>query len=313
MKTGLKRIFKSGFLSFWRNGFVSLSSVAVITITLFVIGSVIFFSALLHTTLDTFREKVDINAYFIPSASESDILAMKKNIEALPQVESVSYTSRDDALNAFKARHQNDYLIVQALDELSDNPLGASLNIKAKDPAQYESIARYLSDSTGLSTNGSQSIIDRVNYNQNKAAIDKLSAIIHGVQAIGLGVIVVLVAISMLITFNTIRLAIYAARDEIGVMRLVGASNRYVAGPFIIEGALYGFVAGLATLIVFYPATLYGSHVTMSYFGGMDMNAYYLHNFGELFLVIMGTGIALGAVSSFFAVRRYLLRKYVKH
>src|SRR5258708_1920421 len=114
LKTTLKRIVKAGFLNFWRNGFVSLAAVLVTTVTLFVIGSVLFFSAILNTTLDGIRQKVDINVYFVPDAQESDILAMKKKLEALPQVSAVAYTSRDDALAAFRTRHQNDYLILQA-------------------------------------------------------------------------------------------------------------------------------------------------------------------------------------------------------
>src|SRR3989344_6586242 len=112
------------------------------TVTLFVIGSVIFSGAILQSTLQQIRDKVDINVYFVTDAREIEILALKKDLEKLPEVlPPVVYVSREDALAAFKKRHENDQFTLQALDELGENPLGATLNIKAKDPAQYGSIA----------------------------------------------------------------------------------------------------------------------------------------------------------------------------
>ena len=132
-----KRIIKSGFVHFWRNGVVSLASVLVMSITLFVLGSLIFFGALLDTSLQQIKEKVDINIYFIISAQENDILTIKKSLETLPEVTSVEYVSREAALAKFKDRHSGDYLTLQALDALDDNPLGATLNVRAKDTSHY--------------------------------------------------------------------------------------------------------------------------------------------------------------------------------
>ena len=109
-----------------------------------------------------------------------------------------------------------------------------------------------------------------------------------------------------MITFNTIRLAIYIARDEISVMKLVGAGDSYIHGPFVFEGALYGVVSGIVTLILFYPLTLWLGPITEGFFNEINIFQYYLNNFGQIFLIIMGTGIGLGAVSSYLAVRRYL-------
>ena len=140
----VKRVLKSGFFSFIRNGFVSLSSILVMIVTLSVICGLIFLSAILNSSLDQVKNKVDVNVYFVTNANEDDILSLKKSVEALLEVEKVAYISRDQALNDFKERHKNDEFTLQALDELSDNPLGAVLNIKAKDPSQYEGIANFL-------------------------------------------------------------------------------------------------------------------------------------------------------------------------
>ncbi|HEY9480906.1 MAG TPA: permease-like cell division protein FtsX [Candidatus Paceibacterota bacterium] len=300
--TTTKRIFRSGFVSFWRNGFVSLSSVLIMTVTLFTFGGIVFAGALLQSSLNEIKNKVDVNVYFVPTAEEGDILALQKKVEALPEVANVEYVSRDQALENFREKHADDEVTLQALDELGDNPLGAILNIKAKETSQYAGIAKFLDSQAGEPG----TFIDKINYYQNKAAIDALTRIIDGGTTIALGVTVVLVVISILIIFNTIRLAIYIAREEISVMRLVGASNRFVRGPFIVSGIMYGVVSAIITLLMFYPATYWVSRITGTFFGGFSLFSYYSHNILSIIGLILGTGIVLGALSSYLAVRKYL-------
>lgn len=300
-----KRVIRSGLYNFWRNGFVSLSSVLIMLVTLFVIGSVIFLSALLNASLDELKNKVDVNVYFTTNAAEEDILAMKKSIEALPEVEHTTYQSKEEALIAFKERHKDDRYTLQALEELEGNPLGAVLNIKAKDPSQYEGIAKYLESQNALSPD-KPDIIDKVNYFQNKEAIDRLSKIIDSADKLGFAITIVLVVVSILITFNTIRLAIFISKEEISVMKLVGASSWYVRGPFITTGILYGAISGLVTLIIFVPLTYWLGDVSENFFIGLNLFDYYISNFGQIFLVIVVSGMLIGALSSFLAVRKYL-------
>jgi len=275
-------------------------------VTLFVIGSVIFSGAILSSTLNQIKDKVDINVYFVSSASESDILAMKKTLDGLPEVAPpVVYVSAVDALAAFKKRHENDQFTLQALDELGSNPLGATLNIKAKDPSQYASIASFLNDKTAEATGGT-GIIDKVNYYQNREAIDRLTNIINSANRLGFILTIFLIIISVLITFNTIRLVIYMSRDEISVMRLVGASTNYIRGPFFIAGAIYGFISAILTLILFYPITIWLGNTTQDFFVGLNIFHYYTENFGQIFLIIVASGVVIGSVSSYLAVRKYL-------
>ena len=300
-----KRIIKSGFAYFWRNGFISLSSILVMVITLFVIGSVIFVGATLESSLDQLKNKVDINVYFVTTAEESDVMHIKESIENLREVSSVEYISRETVLENFQKRHEDDELTLQALDELGENPLGATLNIKAKDPSQYESIASYLKSDSALSSDGT-TIIDKVNYYQNKNAIEKLTKIIKTADQVGLGITVLLVALSIVITLNTVRLTIFTSREEIAVMRLVGAHNNYIRGPFMVSGILYGAVAAILTLIIFYPVTYWLKGVTENFFTGINLFHYYIAHFTEIFFLIATSGIIIGALSSFLAVRRYL-------
>lgn len=302
--TDTKRIIKSGFTNFSRNGIVSIASVLVVTITLCVISSLLFLQAILHFSLSQIQDKVDVTVYLNVGTAEDKIMTLKSSIEQLPEVASVSYTSSDQAIKDFRERHQDDYLTIQALDELSDNPLGASLNIKAKDPAQYESVVKNLEGDTALARDNA-SIIDKINYHQNKIVIDRLSAIINGARTLGLLITLIMMIVSIIITFNTIRLTIYFAREEIGIMRLVGAENKYIRGPFMVEGIIYGVIATLITLIIFFPVTIWLGN-NMSDFLGMNVFAYYTSNFIQITLIILASGIVLGSLSSFLAVRRYL-------
>ena len=305
MWTSIKRVIKGGMMNFYRNGFVSLASVLIMTVTLFVIGSVMFLSATLTISLEEIKSKVDVNVYFLTSAPEEEVTSLAQALRTLPEVKEVEYISREQALLDFKKRHENDELTLQALQELPDNPLGAVLNIRAKEPSQYEGIANFLKGDSALGS-GTKDIIDEVNYYDNKSAIDKLSRILIAAERLGFGFALLLVIISISIAFNTIRLAIYISRDEIGVMRLVGASNKYIRGPFVVSGILYGVVSSLLTLALFYPLTYYLGDSTENFFSGLNLFKYYLLHFGEFVLIIVGSGIVLGAISSFLAVRRYL-------
>lgn len=302
--TSLKRIIKGGFLNFKRSGLVSWAAVLVVTITLSVITLIIFLQAMLHFSLTQIKDKVDVTIYFTVNAPEDKIMSLKSSLEQLPEVAAVSYTSRVDALKLFRDRHASDYPTIQALDEIGDNPLGAYLNVKAKEVSQYENIANFLKSDNTLVL-GSSSIVDKVNYHQNKLIIDRLNTIISGAQKLGFLVTLLLVIISIIITFNTIRLTIFISKEEIGVMRLVGASKMHVRGPFMIEGAIYGIVATGITLILFWPATAWLGH-NMTDFLGINMYDYFISSFWQIFSILLLSGVGLGIVSSFLAVRKYL-------
>jgi cell division transport system permease protein len=303
----IKRIFRAGFLSFWRNGFLSFASVLMMVFTLFTILLAIFTGVILQTTLQQFRDKADMNVYFTTDAPEDQILALQKSVDALPEVASTEYISQTDALANFREAHQNDQLTLQALDELGQNPLGAVLNVKAKDISSYGSIANFLQGQQALSQ-GQPQIIDKINYfdEQHQQAINRLAQITDSAKWIGLIIIIIFVLITVAITFNTLRLTIYSSREEIQVMRLVGAGQGYIRAPFIVEGVMYGLIAAIITLLIFYPLTWWLGNATANFFGGINIFDYYIAHFPLFFLIIAGSGVVLGAVASYLAVRRYL-------
>lgn len=301
--TGVKRIVRAGFVGFWRSAYVSLASVFVIAVALFVIGSTMFIEQLLTTSLQSLQSKVDINVYFVPEAPQEEIDAIRNAVAALPDVAGVVYTSREEALAEYRARNQNDEIAMQALSELDENPLGANMAIQARETSQYESIARFLEEKREQSA--TSPVIDEVNYARNKESIDTLTNIIGAVEQAGFVIMISLVIVSVLITFNTIRLAIYTAREEISIMRLVGASNMFIRGPFMLQGVMYGFVAGVLSLLTFYPLLMWIGPKTEAFFE-FNLFTYFVTNFGYIFLVLVGIGVALGLVSSMLAVARYL-------
>ncbi len=295
---------RAGFVGFWRNAYVSLASVFVITVALFVIGSTMFIDQLLTTSLATLQQKVDINVYFVPSATQDDIDAIRTAVAALPDVATVTYTSREEALEEYRARNQNDEIAMQALAELDDNPLGANIAIQAKETSQYENISRFLEEKRELAAQQTP-VIDEINYARNKESIDMLTSIIGAVEQASLMVMLALIVAAVLITFNTIRLAIYTAREEISIMRLVGASNMFIRGPFMLQGVMYGFVAGVLALLIFYPILVWLGPLTEAFFE-FNLFTYFVSNFSYIFGVLIGIGVVLGLVSSLLAVARYL-------
>ena len=298
-KVNFKRILRTGYLSFRRNGWLSTATVLVMALVLFVLGNLIFLGALAGTVLDTLESKIDISVYFVSDAPEQNVLAVKKELEALPDVAKVNYISQNKALDQFREKHKANALIVGALEELGDNPLQASLNIKAQDPTNYATISDFL-----LKKN--YPVVDKINYFENQKVIERLGSILTTVRGSGALLALFLAFVAILVAFNTVRLAIYTMREEIGIMRLVGATQWFIRGPFLINGVIYGGLAALATTLVFFPITWLASPRISLLVSDFDLFGYFLTNFFEFFGIILFTGILLGTASSFIAVRRYL-------
>ncbi len=297
-----RRIFRAGLTNVWRNSFVSLAAIFVMTMTLTLLGALMFLSAIISNYVAYLENKVDINVYFVENADEKIVLDLKATLEKFPDVAAVTYTSQEDVFANFKAEHEGNQIIAQSLDLVGGNPFGAELSIKAKETSQYESIARFLDD---YKTNSPDKVIDDINYMKNKAVIDQLTAATTYAERFGLMVILVFLVASVMITFNTIRLAIYTAREEISVMRLVGATNMYIRGPFVVEGTIYGVVAAILSLLLLAPLA-YMLRDVLSQGLLLDLFAYYITHLPYFALVLIAVGAPLGALSSFLAVRKYL-------
>ncbi len=300
MFTVISRIIQYGLKNFWRNGWLSVATVAIMILALLVSISLILFNVLTDRAVTSIQDKIDISVYFKTNAPEDEILNIKRSLESLEEVKEVEYISSDQALEIFKAKHQNDSTIAQAINELNTNPLEASFNIKARQPSEYATIAQYF-EAPNL-----KQFIDSVSYAKNQVVIDRLNLIIQDVNRGGLILTVVLALIAGLVAFNTIRLAIYSNRDEISIMRLVGASNSLVRGPYVVEGMLGGILAAFLSIIVALPMIYFISPYLNSFIPNLEIFKYFLQNIFRLSGYQIIFGAVIGGLSSFVAVRRYL-------
>jgi cell division transport system permease protein len=297
----LSRIIKYGFQNLWRNGLVSSATIAIMFLTLSLSVSLLIFGAGANISLNSIQEKIDVSVYFNLDADEAQILMIKESLEELEEIKSVEYISRDLALEKFKERHKDDEEILQSLEELGENPLFASLNIKAKDADDYSDIALFLEGDEIP-----QDIIDKVNYSENRIIIERLSNIVKTIKGGGILLIIILSIIAFMVTFNTIRLAIFSNRESIEIMRLVGAPSSLIRGPYIIEGIVYGFIATIITTIVFIPLVyLISPHIEIL-IPEFSMLSYFWSNFLLIFGFQILIGVALGVISSLIAIRKYL-------
>ncbi len=300
MFTTLIRIIKSGWLSFWRNKWLSSAAISMMSLAILGITGLVLVNVLINSLTANLEDKIDISVYFNLDTSEDDILTTRSELVKLDEVRSVEYISTGEALERFRDKHQENDVLMQSLAELETNPLEASLNIKAQQASQYETIAAFFEQGQY------QEIVDKINYLENKAVITRLASMTKAIRQLGFVVLLILAGLAILVTFNTIRLTIYSARKEIKIMKLVGASNWFARGPFIIEGALYGVIAALIALIILFPALWYLSPKITTYLPGTDLFYFFQSNFLGLFLLQIGIGVALGTASSLIAIRRYL-------
>lgn len=300
MLTTLNRLIKYGVQTFWRQRLLSVATMVVILLALLVFESLIISGAIANTAINSIQDKIDISIYFKNNTSEDEMLRIKSSLEQMSEVESVEYVSQDAALEMFRERHKDDETISRAVEELEENPLSASLNIKATDPSKYSIIANYLNN------NVSPELVENITYNQNQVVIERLASIIKVSRQVGLLAALFLTVVAVLVAFNTILLGIYSNRDEISIMRLVGANNVYVRGPFVVMGIIYGVITATLSLALATPIIWFAAPYVKLFIPAMDLREYFTSHFFLLFFYQLLFGIGIGVLSSFIAIRRYL-------
>lgn len=300
MFINLWRIIKYGFQSFLRNRWLSISTISIMILTLIVFQGLILFNVFSSNATEAVKDKVDITVYFKSNVAEDNILNIQQVLENFDEVEDVTYTSRDEALEEFRATHEDDETITQTLDEVDDNPLLASLSIKAGELDQYDTIASY------LNSESLEDVVESVTYAENRLVINRLQNLITGMNAGVLSLTLFLAFLAVVVTLNTISLAIFSNKEQINIMRMVGASNKFIRGPYIVEGIMYGIIAAGISFIIFMPIVDFVSPYLGSFVPGFNLAEYFYGNTFTLVLYQVILGVGLGVISSTIAVRRYL-------
>jgi len=299
MRTFL-RVLKNSWKNFYRNLWLSLATLGMMLMAMLLLGSLILFNASIEVFVKGLEEKVDVSIYFAADAEEDDILGVMRDLEQKPEIAEVRYISRNEALDIFQNRHSDNTVLIDSLKELEENPLQASLNIKVHESEQFAGVVSYLESSAAAP------LIDDINFRENEKVITRISSIAANVSRVGWVTTGLLALFVFFVTYNTIRLAIYTSKDEIYIMKLVGASNWFVRGPFIISGTLYGVVAAAFTLGALLGGTwLLGEKISIV-FGEINLFDYLMANILLISAELFAAGIILGGLSSYFAARRYL-------
>jgi cell division transport system permease protein len=299
-KLTLYRASKAGAKNFMRNGWLSIATTSVIALTLFIISVLLSLIFVANLVLGQIQDKISVNVYFKSETEEKNILMIKDDLESMAEVKKIDYTSREEALGLLEEKHRSNRVIIDSLKELKENPLEASLSIKVHDPDKYELIENE------LLAGKHKDYISKMDYSDHKGEIDRLNKIIKTIRQGGLIAVAIFVAVAILVTFNSIRLTIYTYKTEVEIMKLVGASNWFIRLPFITEGVLYGIFATLVVGGIWYP--LASSFTQFFANAGFQVDASQLLYQNLIYVVSIQllTGIFLGVISSFIAIRRYL-------
>lgn len=307
----LSRILKAGLVNFIRNAWLAVAAIAIMVITLTIVLFSVIANATFANTVKQITDRIDISVYLIDDITDQKRDDLITQLKKLPEVKNVEYVSKDDALKRYRKQNENNLDLLMAISQ-TDNPLPASLQIKPTDPNNIEPIRKF------LETNEIKAMqSDPTSYSgDRKKAIDRITQATAFFRKAGVVGVIVFATISMLIIFNTIRMAIFNRREELNIMRLLGASTWYIRGPFVVESILYGVIAGIISvavcnLLFVVSSSAFGA----SSLGLLDINyanSYFSDNFWSILAVQLSTGILIGGVSSMIATRRYLKFKSSK-
>jgi cell division transport system permease protein len=296
----LSRTIKSGFQNFYRNGSLSIAAVSILTLSLLIISIIIVLSITANLGLKYIQDKIDIRVYFKSETSQTQMAAFRSEVVSSKEVKSADIVSKEQALAEFKKNNASKPEILQAIDAVEENPLLASVNIKAVNPEDYEKIANSIQNSTYKDD------IASINYQQYKLVIDRFNTTIKTLRKTGIFLFALFSLIAILITFNVIRMTIFNHGTEIEIMRLVGASNNFIRLPFVFEGVIYGIVSAVVAIALLFPIV----KLVTPYIVGSAYVQIIQADFGKylvlIFLIQVVLGILLGVTSSLLAIRRYL-------
>ncbi len=298
--TLLIRIIKSGWVDFKRNSGLSVAAIFIMVLAISMATSLFLFRESSQVLTKTIEEKLDMYVYFNDELSSDEILAIQKELSGVSGIKDVIYISKDEALQRFVLKHKDDQSIMESLRELGKNPLLSSMNIQAWEASQYAAISRFLTNSDF------SNLISKIDYQQKKPAIERLAAISSGINDAGIIASIILALAAILVAFNTVRLAIYNSKEEIETMRLVGASNNFIRGPFLVQGIIVGFLSAVIALFIFGIGLLFLNSGLKLLLSGFNLFGYFISNLLLIFLTQLAFGIGLGVISSQLAIRKYL-------
>jgi len=300
MFISFKRILKAGGVAFIRNFGLSIAEILIIMMVVFLVTFIFAFNKSSEILISSIEKKVDISVYFKKDVAPNDIYIAQADLAKIPEVKDVQYISKEQALNDFIERYEQDPVLMDSLKEIGENPFLAQLSIVARKPSQYEQIQKFLEASSY------NNLMEKIDYFQRKPVIDKIFLTVSRINRGAIIFATALIIIAFLVALNTIRIAIHNLCEEISTMRLVGASNWFIRGPFLTQGLICGLIAALLAFLTTYAVFFAISSTIKTIAFEIDLFGLFISNFFVILLIQFGIGISLGVVSSFVAVRKYL-------
>lgn len=305
------RIIKAGAQNFVRNTTLAIAAIAVMVITLSIILFSVIANATFANTIAQITDKITISVYLKDSVTEDQKNQLLNDLNGMENVKEVKYLSKDDALENYKKQNQNNLDLLLAISQ-TDNPIPATIIIRPRDPNKIQDIQSYLEKKEIQALQS-----DKTSYSgDRKTALDKITKATKFMREAGIVGVIIFATVSILIIFNTIRMAIFNRRDELQIMRLLGASTSYIRGPFIVETVMYGIVAAIVSIalcnLLF---TISSNAFDASSLGLLDIKYASDYFNSHFWLILAGqlfVGILIGAASSLIATRRYLKFKTSK-
>jgi cell division transport system permease protein len=309
--TTFSRIIRTGMVNFVRNMWLAIAAMAIMIITLTIILFSVIVNATFNNTVQQITSKIDVSVYLKDSVTPSQTQTLLGQIRALSGVQSVQYLSKEAALKQYETQNAGNQQLLQAISE-TDNPLPATIKIKPRDLNEIDQVRGFVdrADIKKLQSDPASDSGDR------REAINKITRATNILRRVGAGAVLVFAVISVLIIFNTIQMAIFNRRDELQIMRLLGASTSYIRGPFVVETIIYGVLSAvISVLIINAVFVTASSSLQATSFGLLDISysqSYFEQHYWILLAIQLALGIVIGAASSTIATRRYLKFKTPK-
>lgn len=299
------RIIRTGVVNFFRNMSLAIAAMAVMVVTLTIILISLIVNTTLSSTINQITERIDVSVYLVDGLDTNEREEFMRELEGLPNVAGVRYLSKEEVLETYKQDNAGNPELLQAITQ-TDNPLPATIRVRPHDLNRVAEIQAYLESDAAKDLQS-----EPPSYSgDRKEAIDKISHAANVLQQVGIAGVVLFALVSVLIIFNTIQMAIFNRRDEISIMRLLGASTRYIRGPFIVESVLYGVISAIiSTMLIKLLFVASSSTLEASSLGLLDISTaqrFFDDNFWLLLGVQLAAGVVIGAASSTIATRRYL-------
>ncbi len=295
------RILKFALQDIWRNFGLSFMTVLILVLMLLSVNALWSVKVITKEAVNLIKDQVNVSVYFSANAGEKNVTEINKYISAFPEVVNIKLQNSDEVLASFKQRHSQSKDILDALAELDKNPFGPTMIIKTREPGDYKKIIK------ALSVPEYENLIEAKSFDEHESAIEKIQNITSRTENIVAGLVLLFACISFLIVFNTIRSAIHTQKIEIGIKRLVGASNWFIRGPYLVESFIFSVLSLVISIALLYIALSFvDPYLSVIFPSSFSLTNYYNSNILYVFGVQFFSVLLLTVLSSGLAMRRQL-------